>query len=147
MWFIALEEMTWCHIIVFSLIAILIAIFVLGLFKNGSDELEVKSIQPLEANIVPTYIGLFVIMLGISDLDLPFQRLIVVFLFAIWLFMERNYYFNLLWVMLGYNYYEVEDGSGVVVTIITREKSLKQKRKFTNLIRLNDFTFLQVKDE
>jgi len=146
-WFIALDAMTWCHITFAFVASILFAISMLVLFKNSRDMLQVKSIQPLEANNIPTYIGLFVIMLGISDLDLPFQYVIVAFLFVLWIYMERNYYFNLIWLMLGYSYYKVEDGNGVVVTVITKEKSLKQKKKFTNLIRLNNFTFLQGKGE
>lgn len=124
------------------IIVICYAIMLQRFFNEKYDKVKVSSLQAIESNVIPTYLGLFVIMLGISDFSILKQVIIMILIFIIWLGMEKNYYFNIIWVFLGYNFYSIEDEKGTIVTVISKNKNIKQKKAFESLIRLNNFTFL-----
>ncbi|CEN28079.1 MAG: hypothetical protein L0F95_05050 [Lactococcus sp.] len=114
--------------------------------RNHSDNIEIRIIKPLESSVIPTYIGLFVIIL--NDLELNIKTtLILVLLFMLWTLFERNYYFNIFWAMWGYRFYEAEDINGNIITLISKTKDMKntnKSRKIDNLARVNNFTFIEV---
>ena len=91
-------------------------------FKEANDTAQVESIQPVENEIIPTYLGLFVIMLGLGELTFLYQIVVIVLIFLIWwILMERSYYFNLIW-LLSYRYYRVTDKNGNVFIIYSKKK-------------------------
>lgn len=95
-------------------------------FKEANDTAQVESIQPVENEIIPTYLGLFVIMLGLGELTFLYQIVVIVLIFLIWwILMERSYYFNLIW-LLSYRYYRVTDKNGNVFIIYSKKKMLKR---------------------
>ena len=110
------------------------------------DNLTVESIQPLEQEVVPSYLGLFVIMLGLGELTAINQWIVLVLVFLIWnLFMERSYYFNLLW-LISYRYYKVSDQYGNEYVVYSKRKDFKKNEQvvtINDLIRINNFTFIE----
>ena len=110
-------------------------------FKEANDQVE--SIQPVENEIIPTYLGLFVIMLGLGELTFLYQIVVIALIFLIWwILMERSYYFNLIW-LLSYRYYRVTDKNGNVFIIYSKKKDVKETGTIKGLVRINNFTFLE----
>ncbi|MBN2958257.1 MAG: hypothetical protein JTJ17_01115 [Streptococcus gordonii] len=112
-------------------------------FKEANDTAQVESIQPVENEIIPTYLGLFVIMLGLGELTFLYQVVVIALIFLIWwILMERSYYFNLIW-LLSYRYYRVTDKNGNVFIIYSKKKDVKETGNIKGLVRINNFTFLE----
>lgn len=110
--------------------------------KEISDTATIVSIQPVEHEIIPTYIG-FVIMVGLGSLSFIYQIFIVIFIFAIWfVLMEKSYYFNLIW-LLKYRYYKVQDEIGNTYIIYSKRNDVKEVGNIQKLVRINNFTFLE----
>ncbi|MGF0071515.1 hypothetical protein [Streptococcus orisratti] len=112
--------------------------------RSVSDNALVVSIQPMESEIIPTYLGLFVIVLGLGSLVVQFQTIIILLIYLVWyLLMERTTYFNLLW-LIKYRYYRVTDKNGNTYTLYSKKKDLKlyKESNFSELVRINNFTFL-----
>lgn len=98
----------------------------------------------MESEIIPTYLGLFVIVLGLGSLVVQFQTIIILLIYLVWyLLMERTTYFNLLW-LIKYRYYRVTDKNGNTYTLYSKKKDLKlyKESNFSELVRINNFTFL-----
>ena len=113
--------------------------------KKANETAQAESIQPVENEIIPTYLGLFVIMLGLGELTFLYQVGVVVLLFLIWwILMERSYYFNLIW-LLSYRYYRITDNTGNVFIIYSKKKDVKETGTIEGLVRINNFTFLEKK--
>ena len=132
-------------IIILILIMLVFAFVTLNDFekKEKSDTANIVSIQPVEHEIIPTYIGLFVIMLGLGSLSFIYQIFIVFFIFVIWfVLMEKSYYFNLIW-LLKYRYYKVQDEIGNTYIIYSKRNDVKEVGKIQSLVRINNFTFLE----
>lgn len=139
---------------VFSLFKIVVLVFLMfsfsfGIlkrlikFKEANDTAQVESIQPVENEIIPTYLGLFVIMLGLGELTFLYQIVVIVLIFLIWwILMERSYYFNLIW-LLSYRYYRVNDKNGNIFIIYSKKKDVKETGTIKGLVRINNFTFLE----
>ena len=139
---------------VFSLFKIVVLVFLMfscsfGIlkrlikFKEANDTAQVESIQPVENEIIPTYLGLFVIMLGLGELTFLYQIVVIALIFLIWwILMERSYYFNLIW-LLSYRYYRVTDKNGNVFIIYSKKKDVKETGTIKGLVRINNFTFLE----
>lgn len=134
-------------IIILILVMLVVAFVTLNDFekKEKSDTANIVSIQPVEHEIIPTYIGLFVIMLGLGSLSFIYQIFIVFFIFVIWfVLMEKSYYFNLIWLLaFKYRYYKVQDEIGNTYIIYSKENDVKEVGKIQNLVRINNFTFLE----
>lgn len=112
--------------------------------KTG-ETLNAKEIKSIESIAMPTYIGLFVIALELSDN--PYHEALAVLgvLLFLWGFFERVFYFNPIWLIFGYRFYEVRSNRNNTFTVITKQSDLKGEKNFTNLRRLNNYTFLEVK--
>ena len=114
------------------------------------DENDTLKIQPMEQDIIPIYIGLFVIMLSIGNLSIDLQVLLILVLFTIWWkLLEQSYYFNIFW-LTKYRLYKVKDLEGNIYSVYTKRKDLKLTRvkpeeKF-NLVRINNFSFIEIEE-
>ena len=138
-----------CSFLKIGVLIILMLLFSFGVlqyfirFKEANDTAQVESIQPVESEIIPTYLGLFVIMLGLGELTFLYQIVVIVLIFLIWwILMERSYYFNLIW-LLSYRYYRVTDKNGNVFIIYSKKKDVKETGTIKGLVRINNFTFLE----
>lgn len=114
------------------------------------DTLIIQEIQPMEQDIIPIYIGLFVIMLNIGNLSIDLQILLILILFTIWWkLLEQSYYFNIFW-LTKYRLYKVKDKEGNIYSIYTKRKDLKLTRVKSeenfNLVRINNFSFIEIEE-
>ncbi|MDR1033159.1 MAG: hypothetical protein LBL41_00045 [Bifidobacteriaceae bacterium] len=129
-------------------IAFALAVFCLWRVKvtaNTFDTGEITRIRPIEHIAMPTYLGLFVISLEIVELDVWLATSILIILFTFWRRFEKVFYFNPIWSLFGYRFYEIETLSGNTMTLITKKSGLRHKEDFDDLRRINDYTFMEVK--
>lgn len=106
------------------------------------DTLTIQSIQPAEFDFWPIYMGLYIIGF---EFKLTWIRLIfLIFLFVIWVgYFESAGFFNPFFLFFNYRFYKCTDNNWNVYILITKEKDIKNNsRCFKNLLRINNFTFL-----
>ncbi len=147
---ILISNIQFVIVIKFLLIFLGLLAFAKFVLIMGKKKLEVEGaisniekIKPLEGQYLPVYIGLFVIALSFND-GLSIQAIFLIFiLFILWLFLESIVYFNPFFIILGYRFYEIETKNKITSIIITKKRDLKKVDNFQNLIRLNNFTFLE----
>ena len=110
------------------LILLLLAFVITVIIKIWSprDVSQVTAIRPIENNLTPTYIGLFVIALSINTLNFGASLVILLLLFIWWTLFEKMSYFNPLWLILGWHFYEITCSTGSTVFLVTKRKDYKQ---------------------
>ncbi|WP_224142970.1 hypothetical protein [Leuconostoc gasicomitatum] len=130
------------------MVTTIFSFWIIRYLPDSEDTMLVENIQPIENEAIPTYLGLFIIMLSLGAVNLIYQVLIVITIFLIWwLFMERSQYFNIIW-LICYRYYKVQDNHGNTYGIYSKRKDLKLQNsqlKLTKLVRVNNFTFIERK--
>ena len=130
------------YIVIFAFFAFITLVITRKVFPKA-DSLEVREIKPIESVAVPTYIGLFVIALGLNQIPMPVPFVILTVLFLFWTRLEKIFYFNPIWLFFGYRFYEVKSSNDNTYTLITKRDRLKGEQDFTSLRRLNNYTFLE----
>lgn len=127
---------------------ILLVLLLLKIYKHfikSNETFKAFSIKTAEPIYIPTYIGYFVLAISINDF---FLFVIIGTILCYLLYKTKIFYFNPLLILLGYNYYEVNDQQGNSILLITKTKALKistsKGKSFENLIRLNNFTFIEL---
>lgn len=113
-------------------------------FIKSSETLESAEIKPIENIAMPTYIGLFVIALEIGDNKIEESIAVLAVLLVLWGFFERVFYFNPVWLLFGYRFYEVKTVNHNSFTLITKRQDIKESVKLTNVKRINEYTFLEI---
>ena len=110
--------------------------------RKASDEhASIKSIETAEDKYMTLYIVCFVISLNINDIITFFIVYFIIFLFVI---KAKFSYFNP-YLMLWYNFYEaeIENEKSANYKICLISKNTIKNDKLANLIRLNNFVFLE----
>lgn len=100
---------------------------------------EVSTQKPAEATFVPIYLGYFFIALSVTDLKV-FAFVTLLLLLFIWY--SQHLYFNILWIIFGYRYYEIMHGEKQYL-IITKRKDWKESSGTLVLYRINNYTFIE----
>jgi hypothetical protein len=108
-------------------------------FLSRGDDAKVVSIKIAEPIYIPTYIGYFLISISIIDIKLGILILIIIIFL---LYKTKQFYFNIFLFVLGYNFYEIETENGCSITVISKKANIKRSKSFNNLVRLNEFVFL-----
>ncbi len=133
----------WLVFIVLLVLPLLI-LLIYHFFIKADENINIANIKPAEINYIPTYIGYFVIATSISNLTAFYIISIVI---AVLIKYTRMFYFNPVLLFIGYQYYEVIDTNGVTISLITREKDLKNSTKLKKIRRLNNYTFIGGEEE
>lgn len=129
-------------VVLFSKFILFLSIKFLKEWENW-ETAEISKIKPVEWVFLPIYIGLFVIALSFTDITWVDSYFLIWVLFIFWLWFENVSYFNPFFIFLWYSFYEIETKDWITVMLILKKSSLKKIEKVDNLIRINDFTFLQ----
>jgi hypothetical protein len=128
-------------------IAMIFACFLIWLVKKTiktNETTEVIRIRPIESVAMPTYVSLFVVSLEMASNSYELSVSILVLLFVFWVFFERVFYFNPIWVIFGYRFYEIESKNNNTFTLITKKQDLKNSQKMSNLRKINNYTFMEL---
>lgn len=95
---------------------------------------------------LPVYLGYcFVALSAPDDLTMAFVY-IIIYTFT---YLSQTQYFNPIYLLLGYHYYHALTNQGTRVFIIVPGDVIRncRDRSFTNLKRMNDTTYLAIKED
>ena len=95
---------------------------------------------------LPVYLGYcFVALSAPDDLTMVFVY-IIIYTFT---YLSQTQYFNPIYLLLGYHYYHALTNQGTRVFIIVPGDVIRncKDRSFTNLKRMNDTTYLAIKED
>ena len=122
---------------------------------SNSGGFTIAEIKPIESVAVPTYVGLFVIAIELANLDINgaigaisynelVQTVFMVMLFIFWTRFEKIFYFNPVWLLYGYRFYEIKATDRNTYTLVSKRKDVKSKIKLESLMRINNYTYMEV---
>lgn len=111
----------------------------------GSDNLSAGSVESVEyANnsFLPSYLGYFFVALSIPNFETIFFVYILLSLFT---FMSQALYFNPMFLLFGYSFYNVKMKNGLNLFVITKQKFRSVAEiQISGMKRINDYTFLEL---
>jgi hypothetical protein len=110
----------------------------------GKDEFsagEISSIEYANNSFLPSYLGYFFVALSISGWDALFFVYGVLFVFT---FLSQALYFNPLFLIFGYKFYNIKTTSGLSIFLISRVNYKKPLEVvIPKVYRINDYTFIE----
>lgn len=145
-------------VLVFFIILARISIKLSLKYFSNTGGFSIVESKPMESVAIPTYVGLFVIAVEIANMDnegrlfawLEFGDIsalfLLVLLFILWRKIEKIIYFNPVWLVKGYRFYEIRAADGNSYTLITNRddmKTIKKPVKTESLIRINNYTYME----
>jgi hypothetical protein len=109
----------------------------------GNSNITKGSITEVEnANnaFLPSYLGYFFVALSINNSDTLIFVFIILFVFT---FLSQTLYFNPLFLIFGYHFYNISTNNKAKLFVITKNEINKvDDIEFTQLKRINNFTFI-----
>jgi len=105
-------------------------------FQSG----QVVSIEHANNSFLPSYLGYFFVALSINS----FQTLVFVYLILfIFTYRSQALYFNPLFLLYGYEFYNVSTSSHVTLFLISKENFRTPKEVVIDKVyRINDYTLI-----
>jgi hypothetical protein len=104
-------------------------------FKSG----EVIRVEYANNSFLPSYLGYFFVALSIQSWETLGFVYILLFVFT---FFSQALYFNPLFLVFGYNFYNNTTKNGVVLFLISREEFKVPESINISTNRINDYTFI-----
>ena len=106
-------------------------------FKRG----EVVSLEHANNSFLPSYLGYFFVALSIQNIE----TLIVVYgLLFVFTFLSQALYFNPLFLIFGFEFYNIKTKSGLTVFLISKEKYKTPKDLcIPRAYKINNHTFIE----
>ena len=131
---------------IYTIIPFLLVLIIFGFSnKMGKEDMTIQELNPSEEKSMTVYIGTVIITLELNKGFSIENIFIILFVLVFWLILYRNNYFNPLFLIFGYRFYRVKTKDNNIFTLITKKRDLKNqsigKKKYDNLIRINNFTF------
>lgn len=108
--------------------------------KDDFNTGEIVSIEYANNSFLPSYLGYFFVALSVSNWETLFFIYIVLFLFT---FLSQALYFNPLFLIFKYNFYNVTNEDGVSFFLISRQNFRKPKRIALIANRINNYTYIE----
>lgn len=106
-------------------------------FKQG----EVASIEHANNSFLPSYLGYFFVALSIGNWETLVFVYAVLFAFT---FLSQALYFNPLFLIFGYEFYNITTKNGTAIFLISRHKYKKPDEvAIATAFRINNYTFIE----
>ncbi|MDI5933631.1 hypothetical protein [Halomonas kalidii] len=106
-------------------------------FKSG----EVESIEHANNSFLPSYLGYFFVALSIGNWETLWFVYSVLFIFT---FLSQALYFNPLFLMFGYEFYNISTKNGTAIFLISRHKYKRPDEiQAPVTYRINNYTFIE----
>lgn len=109
----------------------------------GTANITKGSITEIEnANnaFLPSYLGYFFVALSVNNFDTLWFVFFILFVFT---YLSQTLYFNPLFLMFGYHFYNISTSNKAKLFIISKDEINKiEDIEFNNLKRINNFTFI-----
>lgn len=137
-------------IFIFSSILSWLYIFLSKKNNKNNETMECVETEIAEPKYIPIYVAYFVIALSIKNNWLIFG---IVFIMIYLLIIKGKFsYFNPYLLFFGYHFYEVQiknnsKGNAKYKLFLISKNKIKNIKNHNNLIRLNDFTYLDRGDK
>ena len=110
----------------------------------GRDEFrkgEIDSIELANNSFLPSYLGYFFVALSIPNWNVLW---FIYFLLFIFTFLSQALYFNPLFLVFGYEFYNIKTKAGTVVFLISRNHYRKPGDiEIPIAHRINNYTFIE----
>lgn len=104
---------------------------------------EIEEVEYVGNSFLPSYLGYFFVALSIADNDFFTMTVLYVILF-LFVFLSKTFYFNPVFLIFGYHFYQVKTQSGLKIFLITKKVLKKPKDiEVCEVYRINDFTFIK----
>lgn len=106
-------------------------------FKKGT----VESIEHANNSFLPSYLGYFFVALSISNWETLWFVYGVLFVFT---FLSQALYFNPLFLLFGFDFYNIKTTNGTAIFLISRYKYKKPDEiDISKAYRINNYTFME----
>ena len=127
--------------IIVTLLLTWISIFLSSsLGKDTFESGEIVSIEYANNSFLPSYLGYFFVALSINNCETLFFVYIILFIFT---FLSQALYFNPLFLIFRYNFYNVTDKDGVSFFLISRQDFRKPRQVALTANRINTYTYIE----
>ncbi len=114
-----------------------------GLGKDDFKAGETASIEHANNSFLPSYLGYFFVALSISNWETLWFVYGVLFVFT---YLSQALYFNPLFLLFGYEFYNITTTNGTAIFLISRHRYKKPDEVEIPLAyRINNYTFLERK--
>lgn len=110
----------------------------------GKDEFnagEVASIEHANNSFLPSYLGYFFVALSIGNWETLWFVYGILFVFT---FLSQALYFNPLFLLFGYEFYNITTKNGTAIFLISRERYKNPDNiQIPLAYRINNYTFIE----
>lgn len=127
-------------ILVYKLQVILLGIYIKLGTKNDTIKVLNNEIENASLTCLPIYIGFCGLLVYVVNKDM----IILVFIIATLLFTKIKYIYFSPFLYFKYNFYIITSIKNQRYLLITTQKDIKTIESFTSLVRLNNFSFLEI---
>ena len=132
------------YLIYFCVPVLLTGLSILVSSRLGKDEFKKGTIQSIEhANnsFLPSYLGYFFVALSVGNWETLWFVYGVLFLFT---FLSQALYFNPLFLIFGYEFYNIKTNNGTAIFLISRHQYKKPDEiDISVAYRINNYTFIE----
>jgi hypothetical protein len=106
-------------------------------FKQG----EIASIEHANNSFLPSYLGYFFVALSIGNWETLAFVYGMLFVFT---FLSQALYFNPLFLIFGYEFYNITTKNGTAIFLISRHRYKKpDEAVISTAFRINNYTFIE----
>lgn len=110
----------------------------------GKDEFrrdDVESIEHANNSFLPSYLGYFFVALSVANWETLMFVYALLFAFT---FLSQALYFNPLFLVFGYEFYNIKTKNGTAVFLISRQRYKKPSEVDIPIARrINNYTFIE----
>ena len=111
----------------------------------GVDEFvkgDVVSVEHANNSFLPSYLGYFFVALSIASTQTFYFVYGMLFVFT---FLSQALYFNPLFLLFGYEFYNVKTKAGATIFLISKEKyKIPSEVQTSRAARINNYTFIDL---
>ncbi len=135
-------EVSYIVCMLIPVITTAINLFLKRFLSYDSIEKQPLDIEQSNNSFLPSYLGYFFVALSVSTTETLW---FVYFILFVFIFYSQAMYFNPIFLILGYQFYNVTTADNVKIFLISR-KHIKTTKElvFPTLKRINNFTFIDV---
>lgn len=131
------------YLIYFSLPIILtyLSLFISNFLGNSNiSKGSITEVENANNAFLPSYLGYFFVALSVNNCETLIFVFAILFAFT---FLSQTLYFNPLFLIFGYHFYNISTSNKAKLFVITKNEINKvDDVGFTSLKRINNFTFI-----
>ena len=121
--------------VIMSIISILLTLL---LDKDTLN--DCGKVEEVNSSFLPIYLGYFFVGLGVGELQ---HLVFIYFIIFAFTYVAQAQYFNPMFLLFGYHFYNAETSGGTKIFLITKENLRRaSEAKFSNLRRINNTTYI-----